>query len=158
MVQSNQDVLEWRKAYIILNTIRCVLLYNNVVRLEECKCNLLMCNEHNLPWSPMKDSEVLCWRHRNQKLWQEQPSPWPEDGFWSHASSPAEDEPDKVFLESFKWQVPWIHCHIQRNSSWPRQDQSHPRYVASNEPQRTQGSQGRLANIHRFIVNLSGHC
>ena len=38
----------------------------------------------------------------NQKLWQEQPSPWSEDGVRSHAGSPAEDEPDKVFLESFK--------------------------------------------------------
>ena len=158
MVQSNQDVPGWRKAYVIPNIVRYVLLYSNAVWLEEHRCNLPTCNEHNLLWSPTKDSGKLCRQHPNQKLWQEQPSLWSKkNGVRSHMSSPTEDEPNKVFLGSFKWQVPWIYCHIQRNLSWPWQDQIHPRYATSKEPQRTQGFTKQAGYICRFIVNLSGH-
>jgi len=133
-VQSNQDVPGWWKAYVIPNIVRCVLLYSNVIWLEERRCNLPTCIEHNLLWSPTKDSGLLYRQHPNQKSWQEQPSSWSVKDVRSHASLPTKDEPVKVFLGSFKWQVPWIHHHIQRNSSWPRQDQSHPRYAASWEP------------------------
>ena len=85
----------------------------------------------------------------------EQLSPWPEDDVRSHAGSLAEDEPDKVFLESFKWQIPWIHYHVQR--SWPWQDQSIQDMQPLKNLKELRGLQGRLAYIRRFIVNLSGH-
>jgi len=89
-----------------------VLLYDYAIWLKEHRCHLPACNEHNLPWSLVKDSGVLCWRHCNQKSRQEQPSPLFENNIRSHADSPSKNESDKVFFGSFKWQVPRIHCHI----------------------------------------------
>jgi len=40
-----------------------------------------------------------------------------ENGVQHHAGSSAENKPDKVILGSIKRQIPWIHCHIQKNSS-----------------------------------------
>jgi len=101
---------------------------------------------------------MLCWRYCNQKLQQEQPSSRFENNIRSHAGSPTKDEPNKVFLGSFKWQVHGIHCHIQRVSSWSGQDQSHSRMQPPKNLKELWGLQGRLAYIRRFIVNLSGQC
>ena len=45
--------------------------------------------------------------------------------------------PTKSFFGSFTRQVYGIHCHIQRNSSWSKQDQSYSGHAASKGSKRT---------------------
>ena len=112
-----------------------ILLHSNAIRIEECRCHLPMCHEHNFSWSSTKNSGILCWRHCSQESQQKQLPRWPENCAWYHAGSLVEDEPNQVILKSVEWQIPRIHHHIQRNSPWPKQSQDYLGHAISEGPQ-----------------------
>ena len=68
----------------------------------------------------------------------------------------AKNEPNKVFPGYFKWQVPGIHCHVERIHL----DQDNVKAIQSMQPPKNlkelRGLQGWLAYIRKFIANLLG--
>jgi len=102
---------------------------------------------------------MLCQRYCSQKSQQRQPPPRPKNGVRYHAASLAKNEPKKSFFGVSKWKIPWIYYHIQKNSSWPWQNQGQQRYAASKDSlKELRDLQDRLAYIWRIITDLLGRC
>jgi len=155
------------KAYVIPDTVGCVLLYGYAVWFKECRCHLLTCDEYNLLWSAMStifcdhlrktvgcyfDDIAIKSREKNNHLYDLRMM------FDLIRAHQLKMNLTKSFLgvsrgKFLEFIVTSKEIHLDLDKIKTIQDMQPPKNLKE-----LRGLQDRLAYICKFIVNLSGRC